>query len=67
MIIDLGPIIYGILLIYVVGGILCAVVLSLGAWGLTTLVKRLREPNPRNRAERKEIGSFSPAPQHGRA
>jgi hypothetical protein len=48
MLIDMRPVVYGTLTIYVVGGILCAVLLSLGAWGLTTGLKRLHEREPRD-------------------
>jgi hypothetical protein len=67
MIIDLGPIIYGTLAIYAVGGIFCVVLLSLGAWGLANGLKRLHERIPRDRVTEREIKSLSHSPQHGRA
>ncbi len=67
MIVDFGPIIYAVLLGYVVGGILCLVLLSLGAWGIATCAKRLHERKPRKIAGVQKIRSFLHLPQHGRA
>jgi len=67
MVFDMGPIIYVTLTLYVVGGILCAVVLSLGAWGVARLVKRVQEHGSRQAGSRRRIGPFSHSPQHGRA
>jgi hypothetical protein len=67
MIIDMGPIIYGTLLIYAVGGILCAALLSLCAWALTRGLNRLHRRNPKVKANRPRIGSFSHSPQKGLA
>jgi len=64
---DFGPIIYAVLLVYVVGGILCLVLLSLGAWGIATCAKRLHEKKPRKTHRVQRIRSFLHLPHHGRA
>ena len=68
MIVDFGPIIYAVLLGYVVGGILLLVLLSLGAWGVATCAKRLLEKKrPSKIAGARRSRSFFHLPQHGRA
>jgi len=64
MVIDLGPIIYMILLVYAVCGIFLVGLLSLGTWGLMKYVKRVREKYAGTRENRQLIRPFSHSHQH---
>lgn len=67
MIVDLGPVIYAVLMLYVAGGIVLVVLGSLGAWGIAACAKKLHQKTPRPRTRAYRFRSILHLPQHGRA